>query len=45
MTHKGELGVAREVDTANFHLEVIDLIGNRVDAELGVAFRGLRVRP
>src|SRR3954447_1729843 len=38
MTKKGELGIAREVDTADFHVEVIDLIGNRVDAELGVAF-------
>ncbi|MPR06285.1 protease Lon-related BREX system protein BrxL [Microvirga tunisiensis] len=38
MTKKGELGIAREVDTADFHVEVIDLIGNRVDADLGVAF-------
>ncbi|RWO43575.1 MAG: protease Lon-related BREX system protein BrxL [Mesorhizobium sp.] len=38
MTKKGEFGLAREVDSADFHVEVIDLIGNRVDAELGVAF-------
>lgn len=38
MTKKGEFGLAREVDGADFHVEVIDLIGNRVDAELGVAF-------
>jgi ATP-dependent Lon protease len=38
MTKKGELGIAREVDAADFHVEVIDLIGNRVDAEIGVAF-------
>ena len=34
---KTELGVAREVDTSDFHVEVIDLLGNRVEAELGVA--------
>jgi ATP-dependent Lon protease len=38
MTKKGEFGLGREVDGADFHVEVIDLIGNRVDAELGVAF-------
>jgi ATP-dependent Lon protease len=38
MTKKGEFGLAREVDGADFHVEVIDLIGNRVDAEIGVAF-------
>lgn len=32
------LGVAREVDTQDFHVEVIDLLGNRVEAEIGVAF-------
>lgn len=35
---KGELGVSRELDTSDLHVEVIDLIGNRVEAELGVAF-------
>ena len=34
---KSAHGVAREVDTANFHVEVIDLLGNRVQAEIGVA--------
>jgi ATP-dependent Lon protease len=38
LTKKGELGIAREVDEADFHVEVVDLIGNRVDAEIGVAF-------
>jgi ATP-dependent Lon protease len=32
------LGVAREVDTSDFHVEAIDLLGNQVEAEVGVAF-------
>ena len=36
--NKGELGIARELDTSDFHVEVIDLLGNRVEAEIGVAF-------
>lgn len=35
---KSELGIARELDTSDLHVEVIDLLGNRVEAELGVAF-------
>ncbi len=35
---KGELGVARDLDSSDFHVEVIDLLANRVEAELGVAF-------
>ena len=35
---KSTHGIAREVDTANFHVEVIDLLGNSVQAEIGVAF-------
>ncbi len=35
---KSELGVARDLDNSDLHVEVIDLIGNRVEAELGVAF-------
>lgn len=38
LANKSELGVAREVDTSDFHVEVIDLLGNKVEAELGVAF-------
>ena len=38
LSQKGTLGVAREVDTADFHVEVIDLLGNKVEAEIGVAF-------
>jgi ATP-dependent Lon protease len=38
LSKKVEFGVGHEVDTSDFHVEVIDLLGNRVDAELGVAF-------
>jgi ATP-dependent Lon protease len=37
LSKKGELGVAREVDTSDFHVEVIDLLNNRVEVEIGVA--------
>ena len=36
--NKGGIGVARELETSDFHVEVIDLLGNRVEAEIGVAF-------
>src|SRR5690349_20959268 len=35
---KAELGIARELDTSDIHVEAIDLLGNRVEAEVGVAF-------
>ena len=35
---KTELGVARDLDVSDVHVEVIDLLANRVEAELGVAF-------
>lgn len=35
---KSDFAVAREVDTSDFHVEVIDLLGNRLEAEIGVAF-------
>ena len=31
-------GVGHEVDTSDFHVEAIDLLGNKVAAEVGVAF-------
>jgi ATP-dependent Lon protease len=37
-TKKSELGVARDLETSDLHVEVIDLLGNRVEAEIGVAF-------
>jgi ATP-dependent Lon protease len=36
--NKTALGVARDVDLSDFHVECIDLLGNRVDGEFGVAF-------
>lgn len=35
---KNELGIARDLDTSDLHVEVIDLLGNHVEAEVGVAF-------
>lgn len=37
-SNKSALGVARDFDASDFHVECIDLLGNRVEAELGVAF-------
>ena len=37
-TRKSELGIARDLDVSDLHIEVIDLLANRVEAELGVAF-------
>jgi hypothetical protein len=31
-------GVGREVDTSDFHVEVIDLLGNKAEVEIGVVF-------
>lgn len=33
-----ELGIARDLETSDLHVEVIDLLGNRVESEVGVAF-------
>jgi len=35
---KSDLGVARDLDVSDLHVEVIDLLANRVEAEIGVAF-------
>lgn len=35
---KGEMGLAQEMALWDLNLEVIDLIGNRVEAEVGMAF-------
>ena len=35
--NKGELGGARELDTSDLHVEVIDLLNNRVELEVGTA--------
>jgi ATP-dependent Lon protease len=38
LANKTAFGAGREVDTQDFQVEVIDLLGNRVPAEIGVAF-------
>jgi len=35
---KNALGIARELDTADFYVEAIDRLGNKVAAGVGVAF-------
>jgi ATP-dependent Lon protease len=35
---KAELGITRDLETSDMHVEVIDLLGNRVEAEIGIAF-------
>lgn len=35
---KSDLGIARELDNSDIHVEAIDLLANRVEAEVGVAF-------
>jgi ATP-dependent Lon protease len=37
-SRKTDLGIGRDLDVSDLHVEVIDLLGNRVEAELGVAF-------
>jgi ATP-dependent Lon protease len=38
LAQKTSFGVGREMDTSDFHVEAIDLLGNKVAAEIGVAF-------
>jgi ATP-dependent Lon protease len=38
LSRKIDFGVGREVDSTDFHVEVIDLLSNRIEAEIGVAF-------
>ncbi len=37
-THKGELGLGRQVDTNDFFVEGVDLLGSKVPCPAGVAF-------
>jgi ATP-dependent Lon protease len=37
-SRKAEFGIGREADSTDFHVQVIDLLNNRVEAEIGVAF-------
>jgi len=36
--NKNAFGIGREIDTMDFHVEAIDLLGNKVEAEVGTAF-------
>jgi ATP-dependent Lon protease len=38
LANKSTFSVARQVDTSDFHVEVIDLLGNKLEAQIGVAF-------
>jgi ATP-dependent Lon protease len=37
-SRKTDLGIGKDLDTSDLHVEVIDLLANRLEAELGVAF-------
>ncbi|NEU96931.1 protease Lon-related BREX system protein BrxL [Bradyrhizobium uaiense] len=38
LAKKGDLSIARELDVSDLHVEVIDLMNNRVEGEIGLAF-------
>lgn len=38
LTRKAELTIGRELDSSDLHVEVIDLLNNRVEGEIGLAF-------
>jgi len=38
LARKSELTIGRELDCSDFHVEVIDLLNNRVEGEIGLAF-------
>ena len=38
LAKKSEMGIARELDVSDQHVEVIDLLNNRVEGEIGLAF-------
>ena len=35
--HKVEMGIAREFDATDFHVELVDLLANRVSGDVGTA--------
>ena len=37
-SHSADLSIGRELGVSDFHVEVIDLLANRVDIEIGVGF-------
>lgn len=38
LARKNELGIGREIDGSDLHVEVIDLLNNRIEGEIGLAF-------
>ena len=38
LAKKSEMGIARELDVSDLHVEVIDLLNNRVEGEIGLGF-------
>lgn len=38
LARKTELTIGRDLDSSDFHVEVIDLLNNRVEGEIGLAF-------
>jgi ATP-dependent Lon protease len=36
LAKKGDLSIARELDVSDLHVEVIDLMNNRVEGEIGL---------
>jgi hypothetical protein len=44
LAKKGELSIARELDVSDLHVEVIDLMNNRVEGET-LAFLSFRNTP
>jgi ATP-dependent Lon protease len=38
LAKKSDLGIAREMDGSDLHVEVIDLLNNRVEGEIGLGF-------
>jgi ATP-dependent Lon protease len=38
LSKKGDLSIAKELDSADLHVEVIDLLNNRVEGEIGLGF-------
>ena len=45
LAKKGEMGIARELDTTDLHVEVIDLLNNRVEGEIGLGSSSRLSRP
>jgi ATP-dependent Lon protease len=38
LSKKGDLSIARELDSSDLHVEVLDLLNNRVEGEIGLGF-------